>query len=61
MNSVQDWLENAEINDPGYSVRINRTFKSGMDDDDGEINRGVWKMERGEMGRNTPWPFTGEL
>ncbi len=37
--------EDAEIDDPVILVRINRTFKSGMDIDDlYEITRGVWKM-----------------
>lgn len=47
INEIRSRLasENAEINDPVILVRINRTFKSGMDDDDVyEITRGVWKM-----------------
>lgn len=47
INEIRSRLasENAEINDPVILVRINRTFKSGMNAADVyEITRGVWKM-----------------
>lgn len=47
LNEIQARLsaEDAVIDDSVILVRINRTFKSGMDDEDlYEITRGVWKM-----------------